>query len=46
MNICMAMGQAVGTGAALAAETGVTPRRLNYKLIQEELTLLGVKLFD
>ncbi len=46
MNICMAMGQAVGTGAALAAETGVTPRRLNYKLIQEELTSLGVKLYD
>lgn len=34
---CMHMGQAAGVAAALSARAGVTPRRLDIKVLQEEL---------
>lgn len=46
MNICMPMGQAAGIAAALSAQNGVAPRQLDYRLIQNELTKLGVDLFS
>ena len=35
MSICMAMGEAVGTAAALCAAEGVTPRNLDVKKLQK-----------
>lgn len=46
MNICMAMGQAVGIAAALSATSRISPKELDYKRIQNELTALGVELFS
>ena len=46
MSICMAMGQAIGVAAAMCAQRGCTPRQLNVKDLQKELTALGVELFD
>ena len=46
MSICMAMGQAVGVAAAMCARQGCTPRNLNVKALQAELTALGIELFD
>lgn len=46
MAICMAMGEAAGIGAALAAEEGVSPRELDVKQIQKELMAKGAVLFD
>ncbi len=37
MATCMAIGQAAGTAAALAVDTGVDPRYLNVKQLQETL---------
>ncbi len=45
MNICMAMGQAVGIAAALSAIQGITPRELGCQKVQRELEALGVELF-
>jgi hypothetical protein len=42
----MAMGQAVGVAAAMCAQQGCTPRQLNVKDLQKELTALGIELFD
>lgn len=39
---CMAMGQAAGTAAALAAESGVAIRALDVKLLKSELASNGV----
>jgi hypothetical protein len=46
MNVCMAMGQAAGTSAALCVKEGTTPRALDYRKLQKELTDDGVQLFD
>ena len=46
MSICIAMGQAVGVAAAMCARQGCTPRQLNVKDLQKELTALGIELFD
>ena len=46
MSICMAMGQAIGVAAAMCAQRGCTPRQLNVRDLQKELTALGIELFD
>ena len=38
---CRRMGEAAGIAAALCAQTGVTPRALDVKLVQNELTRSG-----
>ena len=45
MSICMAMGQAAGTAAALSAQNGCLPRHLPVKTIQDALQAQGVDLF-
>ena len=45
MSICMAMGEAVGTAAALCAAEGVTPRELDVKKLQKSLTDKGMELY-
>lgn len=45
MSICMAMGEAVGTAAAMCAEQGVTPRQLDVKQLQKRLTDKGIELY-
>ena len=42
MPPCMAMGQAAGTAAALAARSGITPRTLNAAKLAEQLKSDGV----
>ena len=44
MPICMAIGQAAGTAAALSIEGGVTPRGLNVSLLQSILCSQGANL--
>ena len=46
MNIVMAIGQAGGVAAALAARQDVLPRQLSYRAVQERLTEMGVDLFS
>lgn len=46
MSICMAMGEAIGIAAALAAKEGVTPRELPVKEIQDALTAKGADLWS
>lgn len=46
MSICMAMGQAAGTAAALSAQAGCTPRQLDVSKLQDALQAAGVELFD
>jgi hypothetical protein len=41
---CIAMGQAAGTGAALAVKQGVSARKVDYKTLQKKLTEQGVPL--
>ncbi|MBQ5701007.1 MAG: FAD-dependent oxidoreductase [Alistipes sp.] len=45
MSICMAMGEAVGTAAAICAAEGVTPRNLDVKKLQNKLTTKGIELY-
>ena len=45
MSICMAMGEAVGTAAALCAAEGVTPRELDVKKLQKNLADKGIELY-
>ena len=45
MSICMAMGQAAGTAAALCARKTVEPRSLEVKKLQKALADQGVDLF-
>ena len=40
----MAVGQAAGTAAALCAQTGVPPRRLNVAHLQDKLLEQGAEL--
>jgi hypothetical protein len=37
IQCCVAMGQAAGTAAALAVKSGVSPRRVGYRVLQEQL---------
>ena len=46
MSICMAMGQAVGTAAALCVKTHAMPRNLDVPLLQKELAGLGIDLYS
>lgn len=46
MNTAMAGGEAVGIAAYLCATRNITPRTLNYKLIQEKLKDRNIDLFD
>jgi hypothetical protein len=46
MRICIAMGQAVGASAALAALEGKTTRELDIPMVQRHLMAHGVNLFD
>ena len=46
MAICLAIGQAAGTAAALSAKHNCSPRQLKASLVQEALQAQGVKLFD
>ena len=42
MGNMLAIGQAAGCAAALCAQNGIQPRELDYKLIQQKLTDMGV----
>lgn len=44
MVICMAMGQATGTAAALCIRQKVKPRALDVKLLQEKMQSQGVEI--
>jgi hypothetical protein len=44
MPICANMGQAAGTAAALCIKKGILPRRLDVKLLQEELAKQGIEI--
>ncbi len=46
MSICMAIGEASGVTAALAAQKGVEPREVDYRQVQKILTDRGVDLFS
>jgi hypothetical protein len=46
MAQCMAMGEAAGTAAALAVNSGVTPRDLEPAALQAALVAGGAILFD
>lgn len=41
---CIAIGQAVGTAAAMAVRQGISPRKVNYDDLRESLTRQGVPL--
>ena len=41
MSVCMAMGQAAGVGAALAAEQGIAPRDVDVQEIRRILREQG-----
>jgi hypothetical protein len=41
---CIAMGQAAGTAAALAIKQGITPRKVDRKILQKTLVNQGVSL--
>lgn len=46
MSVCMAIGQAAGTAAALCAKAGCRPRTLDIKTLQRALEDQGVNLFS
>lgn len=46
MSVCMAMGQAIGTAAALCAQEQTNPRDLNVLLLQKKLVELGIDLYS
>lgn len=45
MNICMAMGEAIGIAASICAQNGIKPRDLDYRMVQKVLVEKGVELF-
>ena len=45
MGVALATGQAAGYAAALSARHGVTPRELDYHLVQDALKAYGTQLF-
>lgn len=46
MGVALATGQAAGTAAALCARSGVMPRQLDHRLVQQALIDSGVRLFE
>jgi hypothetical protein len=46
MSICMAIGEAAGVAAALAAQKEIMPRDIDFHEVQKVLIERGVKLFD
>ncbi|MBR2988144.1 MAG: FAD-dependent oxidoreductase [Clostridia bacterium] len=46
MNICLNVGQAVGIASALCVKLGLTPKTLDYTLIQDELKKRDIDLFN
>lgn len=46
MSICLAMGEAAGVAAAIAAEQDALPRDLDVSLLQQRLIEKGVDLFS
>lgn len=44
MPACMAMGEAVGTAAALSVQGGITPRAINVQRLRDTLSRQGVLL--
>lgn len=46
MSVCMALGEAAGIAAALSIDEDTSLRKLDYKLIQKELTIRGADLFS
>lgn len=45
MNICMAMGEAIGIAASLCAKKSISPRELDYHEVQCKLIEKGIHLF-
>jgi hypothetical protein len=45
MGNMMEIGQAAGVAAALCSKSGVTPRQLDVKDVQDALGSMGVRLF-
>ena len=41
---CIAMGQAAGTAAALAVDQGISPRKVDYRVLQKTILEQGVPL--
>jgi len=41
---CVAMGEAAGTAAAMATKQGISPRKINYRALQQQLLKQGVPL--
>jgi hypothetical protein len=41
---CLSYGQAAGTAAAMAADAGIQPRRVDYRALRENLVRQGVRL--
>jgi hypothetical protein len=39
---CIAMGQAAGTAAALAVQSNVEPRKVDYKALRKRLSAQGI----
>ena len=46
MTPCMAMGEAVGVAAALAAKGGTVPRAVKAEFVRQALIARGVSLAD
>ncbi|MBN2469024.1 MAG: FAD-dependent oxidoreductase [Deltaproteobacteria bacterium] len=46
IQCCIAMGQAAGTSAALAAARGISPRMVDHRALQERLSAQNVPLPD
>jgi hypothetical protein len=44
--LCIAMGEAAGTAAALSVKLGVAPRKLDVPTLQRQLLKQGVLLSD
>jgi len=44
VQFCIAMGQAAGSAAALAIKDGVSPREVDYKVLQDRVIDQGVPL--
>ncbi|MBN1907411.1 MAG: FAD-dependent oxidoreductase [Deltaproteobacteria bacterium] len=44
IQFCIGTGQAAGTAAAMAVKEGITPRKINYRKLQECLMSQNVKL--
>jgi hypothetical protein len=42
--VCMAEGQSAGTAAALSIKEGIIPRKLNVKILQQQLRKDGAYL--